>query len=155
MNKFAFLGGMVFLGLSILTMTHVIGRYFFNVPVPGMVEIVSVGQIAAIALGAAYIQGRKGHISVDILVNKFSKKKQAATEIFSHLIMAAFCAMASWQTFIYAGINLAKGRYLGTINISVAPYYYILAVGWVLMTVASIFKICEFAATIKRKGTSE
>jgi len=68
----ALLAIMLFLGV-----TDVLGRYLFNRPVTGTLEIFEILLPGIVLLSLAYTQLNKAHIRVELLFNRFSSRLQA------------------------------------------------------------------------------
>ncbi|MFZ2799540.1 MAG: TRAP transporter small permease subunit, partial [Syntrophorhabdus sp.] len=62
--------------LMLITTSDVISRGFFNKPIPGTLELSEYMLSIIILLGAAYTQQVKGHVGVDFLTKRFSKRTQ-------------------------------------------------------------------------------
>jgi TRAP-type C4-dicarboxylate transport system permease small subunit len=83
--------------------------------------------VTAFALG--YTQTRNGHISVDILVLRFSAKTQKALKGINNLICMAFFGMAALQITKYANILRETGQVTETLLIIYYPFTYGVALG--------------------------
>ena len=59
--------------LMLFAAAEIIGRYFFNAPIPGHLEIVELLMVGVVFLGLAYTQLQNGHIRMQILQKKFFK----------------------------------------------------------------------------------
>src|SRR5262245_61354783 len=65
----AVLGGLLLLAMAGLVVVSVIGRRFFNAPVNGDFELVSMGAAIAVFTFLPYTQARRGNILVDTFTN--------------------------------------------------------------------------------------
>ena len=64
--------GVFFLAVMMMvTAVDVIGRFVFNLPVKGSIEITGFLLVFTIFLAIAYAQSREQHITIDILVSRF------------------------------------------------------------------------------------
>lgn len=69
--------GLVFLSLMMcLTAVDVIGRYIFNRPITGALELTEFMMAVVVAFGLSYTQVKKGHVNVDVVTSKLPKKVQ-------------------------------------------------------------------------------
>lgn len=93
----AYAGMFVMLPLMLLTSLDVLGRAFFNKPVPGTVELSSLCLVLFILCGLAYTHQLKGHVRVTMLLDRLPPKAalvmETVTIVMSMLIMAAL----TWQ----------------------------------------------------------
>lgn len=69
-----------------LTCTDVVGRYFFNYPIPSALEITESLMTGVIFLSISYIQSVKGHTKMELVFERFSKKSQFILTILAALI---------------------------------------------------------------------
>ena len=101
----------------------------FTVPFGATVEVVSwcAAIITVFSLGATQIS--KGHVSIDLLTNKFPKAVQRGLDIIFTLIAIAFFSLAAYQLYQY-GIGL-KGSLSSTLRIEYWPILLVVAFGFV------------------------
>ncbi len=88
----------LFLFFALLFM-EVILRYFFNSPTVWANELAQMFFGAYAILSGGYILRTGGHVNVDILYSRLSKKNKAALDIFTSLLFFLFCGML----LIYGG----------------------------------------------------
>ena len=84
--------------VMIIVCANVIGRSFFETPVKGTVDIVSLLGAIVIAWAIAYTQVLKGHIRIDLLVQRLPPRLQCIVDSVIDLIGLALFALISWQT---------------------------------------------------------
>lgn len=61
----AFVGGLIFTGLVIMSIISIVGRKLFNTPVPGDVEVLQMFAAVASAAFFAYCHLMRGEVKVD------------------------------------------------------------------------------------------
>src|SRR4030042_6624485 len=87
LNFFVCTAGMFLLiPLMLLTTGDVIGRGFFDKPIPGTVELSEYILATFILLGTAYTQQVKGHVGVDFVTSRFSLRNRAVCEIITTVL---------------------------------------------------------------------
>ena len=96
--------GCVLVGLMAL---HVVldvgGRYIFNAPLPGTVEMVShYYMVGVIFLPLAYVQSRRGHFVAEIFTQRMPPLVVAVLEAVVTLVTALLLAFLAWRTAAYA-----------------------------------------------------
>lgn len=69
--------------LMLITTFDVLGRGFFNKPIPGTLELSEYMLAVIILLGAAHTQQVQGHVGVDFLTSKFSSRGQNICKIIT------------------------------------------------------------------------
>src|SRR5512147_1008737 len=73
-------------GLVLLTSADVFGRYFFNSPVLGAVEITELSMAILAGFAMLYTTTQRMHISVDLFFVRFSKRAQIIVDGFGSLL---------------------------------------------------------------------
>lgn len=96
------------LGLMVLLITvGVVGRAFGK-PIIGDVELVQVMMVIVIAAGLAYAQSENAHISIGLVVDKFSPRAQSFVAWAGDLMTCGVCAIVGW-VYLGAGITGMSG----------------------------------------------
>jgi TRAP-type mannitol/chloroaromatic compound transport system permease small subunit len=92
--------------LMFFATTEVVGRYVFNRPVPGHVEIVELIMAAVVFLGIAYTQRMGGHIRMELFVTRVLKGRSyhlaEVLTIFFSLMVYSIIAYYSLKHAFYA-----------------------------------------------------
>jgi TRAP-type mannitol/chloroaromatic compound transport system permease small subunit len=88
----------LFLFFALLFM-EVILRYFFNSPTVWANELAQMLFGAYAILAGGYIMRTGGHVNVDIVYSRLSKKSKAGLDIFTSILFFLFCGMM----LIYGG----------------------------------------------------
>ena len=77
----------------VLLLVEVVLRYFFNSPTVWSNELAQMLFGAYAILAGGYILSTGGHVNVDILYSRLSKKSRAALDIFTSSLFFLFCGM--------------------------------------------------------------
>ena len=91
------IGAVVLAIMMFLSVADICGRYFFNKPIDGTYEIVSLMVVLVGCLGLGYCQLVKGNIMIDVVTKRLSPRGQAIMNIISYLISIAVCGIVCWQ----------------------------------------------------------
>jgi TRAP-type C4-dicarboxylate transport system permease small subunit len=83
------------------------GRYLFNQPVPGAMEVSGESMIYIVYLSLAYIQTFDGHIRIDLLFPYMGRKAKGVQDIISYLLGIVFFGFILWFSF-KAALNSFK-----------------------------------------------
>jgi len=83
------LGMFLAVPLMLITTFDVLGRGFFDKPIPGTLELSEYMLAIIILLGAAYTQQVKGHIGVDFLTSRFTPLGQNICKIITDVASLA------------------------------------------------------------------
>jgi TRAP-type C4-dicarboxylate transport system permease small subunit len=97
-RTFAFLGGAVLVGITLMSVTSITGRALLGKPVPGDFELVQLGSAVAIAAFLPYCQLRRGNIIVDFFTTRATARAQAVLDALGALLFSAVMALLAWRT---------------------------------------------------------
>ena len=129
-----YIAGIVLFGMMMLTTIDVICRYFFNSSILGVYEITEFMMVCLIFFSLSFAQKLKGHVAVNILVDRFSHKRQHVFEFCNYLVSIIFLLLIAWMSFSQ-GIELFhSNRVSGNLTIPVYPFFFVLTVGCVAMS---------------------
>ena len=133
--------GIGLVAMLVLITCDIIGNKVFKSPVPGAIEFVGFFGVIVIACSIAYTKVIRGHIEVEFLVKRLSKKAQyIVTCIVSVLGVALFIVLA-WRSVDY-GIKLQKsGEVSMTQEIPFYPFVHIIAVCCALVALVLISQL--------------
>lgn len=142
------IAGVLLLTMIFLVCSNVFLRIVW-VPVKGTFELMGyiVAVVTAFTLG--YTQIKKGHIAVDILVLRFSKKIQKILNSINYLICTIFFAIVAWQIGKYASTLLKTGEVTETLRIIYYPFTYAVAFGCIVF---SLVFLSEFLKSFFQKS---
>lgn len=101
----ALLGGLVLAGIAGMTVISVIGRALAGYglgPVRGDFELVQIGCAIAVFSFLPWCQIRRGHVTVDLLVERFSPRVQAALRLLGDIALGAVAVLMARQ--LWAGM---------------------------------------------------
>lgn len=119
------------LGIMILIISiHVLGRYLFNKPLTGSIELVELLSVVVVFCSIAYTQLMKGHVTVDVLTRLMPWKVQRIL-ISVMWFLGAFLFLAlAWQGVILGQADVSPILATSTIlSIPIAPFKFVLAIG--------------------------
>lgn len=93
----ALAGGLVLVAMALMTVTSVIGRYFFGAPVRGDFELVTLMTGVAVALFLPYCQMRRGHVIVDVFTVNAPATVRGSLDAMGSLLLAAVSFVIAWR----------------------------------------------------------
>jgi TRAP-type C4-dicarboxylate transport system permease small subunit len=143
----AALGVIFVLPLMLLTTADVLGRSFLNKPVAGSFELSEYLLALIILLSAAYTQQVKGHVAVDFLTSRFSKKTQGTLQIFTTILCLLVVAIIVWQGFI---LGLEEKAVTDQLRIPKGPFKFLVGLAGLLLWLQLFFDLVD--AIRIRKG---
>ena len=135
-------GGYVLLCMMVLTISDVIGRYFFNSPITGAYEITEVMMITVVFLFLGYTQAQKGHISIDFVIRLLPQKMRMTIDIITHLVSLFIMILIGWMNILRCLELMRINEGTPILHIPVSPFFLILAIGCFVYSI-------EFMKSIK------
>jgi len=138
-----FLAAMIF-----LTCTNILLRLVWA-PVRGAFEL--MGYLGAIvtAFALGYTQMKRGHIAVDILVQRFSRRTQKVLNGINHFICMIFFSIAAWQIAKYGMTLWRTGEVTETLRIIYYPFTFGVVVGCAALSVAFLTDFLKSVLAVK------
>ena len=133
----AWMAGGFLAGIVLLTCANILLRIVWK-PVMGTVELdgYSGAIVTGFALGYTHIKG--GHIAVDLLVQRFSKRTRRILDRLNSAICTIFFSMAAWQIARYATTLWETGEVTETLRIIYYPFTYGVALGCALLALVCL-----------------
>ena len=90
------IAGMLLLYATIGTCTDAILRYFFNRPIPWMLELTEYIMLYIPFLGAAFVLREEGHIKVDLLINHLSDRNKNRMGVITSAVGGIVMVIYTW-----------------------------------------------------------
>ncbi len=127
----ALFGGIILASLAVLTVISVTGRslvFAGLAPIPGDFELVEAGCAVAVFSFLPWCQYRRGHVTVDILVNAFPARLRIGLGVLGNVLLTVAALLIAWR--MAAGLG-EKIRYGETTFILGMPVWYGYALGMI------------------------
>ena len=110
-----------------LTFVDVIGRYLFNSPVVGGVELTEFAMAIVIFLGLTLLCCEEGHVVVDIFDSFVPKGMKAIQNIMINIVSFIVMGVISWQLWIKAGDAIEYGDRTQFLSLPMGPLFYFMS----------------------------
>jgi len=94
----AIAGGLVFVGIVVMSIVSITGRKIASSPVPGDVETLQMCAAFAASAFFAYCHLINGDVKVDFFTHNLAPRKVHAMDAFGSLLVALFGALIAWRT---------------------------------------------------------
>jgi TRAP-type C4-dicarboxylate transport system permease small subunit len=91
-------GGLIFVGLVIMSLISVVGRKLFSFAVPGDVEVLQMLAATASSTFFAYCHLIQGDVKVDFFTHNMKPYKIAFLDFFGSLLVGLFGTIFAWRT---------------------------------------------------------
>lgn len=120
----AILGGLVLVGMIILTCISILGRSLISIglgPIPGDFELVEAASAFAVFSFLPWCQLNCGHAAVDIFTNFLPKFINKWIDLFAEVLMGIAIIIIAWKLF---DGTLSKSKYGETTFILQFPIWW-------------------------------
>lgn len=136
----------ILLLMMFLTVGDVVGRHFFKSPISGTYELTNFMLALVVFFAIAYTQVRKGHISIDVIVSRFSPRAQAIIDSITYFFSLGLFSLVTWQSAVHA-IRLFEGHNVsGVLSWPVYPFVIAVAVGSLLFCLVLLVNLLRSLA---------
>ncbi|MDP2917208.1 MAG: TRAP transporter small permease subunit, partial [Dehalococcoidia bacterium] len=143
-----YFGIVILAAMMLLTAVDVIGRYVFNRPLTGSLELTEFMMVILVAFGLAYTGLQKGHIDVDIVITRLPPKTQAVINAITNTLSLGLFALITWRSVLY-GESLRVGKFVSSsLFIPIYPFAYLVALGSLLLCLVFLINLLEHLAKI-------
>lgn len=133
-----YLAGALIIAVMVMTVYNILGRWLFDEPFRGTVELTQLAMIGIVYLGMAYAQDNGNHIAVDLLYSRMPKPVRIVMDWFATLLSLVILALLAWQLYEYAGILEQGGRVTASRGIPLYWAAYVAIVGIVAFALALV-----------------
>ncbi len=135
---FAFVGGVMLMGLALMTVVSVIGRAAYGQPVPGDIEITQYVIAVAISAFFPYCLFSGGNLIVDFFTAKASERTRRVLDAIGALTLAFAMGLFAWRTVVGTISVKSSGETSMVISMPLWWTYALMAPCFVLATVAAM-----------------
>ncbi|MCF6096338.1 TRAP transporter small permease [Thermovorax subterraneus] len=147
-----YIGIAVMLFIMTITVIDITGRYFFNRPLAGTIELTELSLVVIVYLTIGYAEHFKEHVVIDTIYNLMPKSVQKFMYVLGSFISLVTAVLLSYYLYLYAGKVVAGGYKTGVLGIRYYPVIYVASVGAACYALAIISNLCEF---IKKEGNDK
>lgn len=135
----AAVGGVLLIGIGLLTLLSVAGRVLFSHPIQGDVETVQLACAVGLACFLPYTQWQGGNIIVDFFTTRASKDAQRRLDALGALLLGLVAALVCWRTAAGSLAAYENGETSMLIGIPIWIPYLLMAPGLALTALVSFF----------------
>ena len=138
--------------MMLLVVCDVGGRYLFNRPVHGTLEITEFIMVGLVFLTLAHTQAIKAHIQVELLIGLMSRRKKLILDLVTYLLGAGIFALIAWQNWLsFLDSWGIREQTDGYIPFPVYPAKLVVPIGCFLLTLRFIVDIMGAIKEMRRK----
>jgi TRAP-type transport system small permease protein len=140
------------LGFMLLGTANVIGRFVFNSPIIGSIEISGIMMAGSFLLALAITQARKQHIAVTDLVTRFPPKWRQVLEFAALFIGLVLFGVMTWLSAKLVNTLWIQGEQIATVRIPAAPFRILLPLGAFVLCLELIRQMAHLVIDMKKRG---
>ncbi len=133
--------------MMMLTVVDVFMRYVLNTPITGATEISELMMVIVVFPALAWIALERSHITVDLLVSKWSKGVRLTVEIITLLFALGTFGIITWQSFLES--SEVKDT-TSLLKVPESPFHWIMTLGFALLCLAIISLVVQNGISIAR-----
>ena len=150
-SSFFFRFSTVILGImSIPIFFDVALRYVYGKTIPGIIEIEEFMLVCIIFLSMAFLQKKKEHVAINILVSRFPGWIQPVVDCFVYLLSMVIMVLISYET-IKNGLD-KFGEVSFALEIPITIFVFVAAFGMVLLSLALFQDVVKSAHRVIADG---
>ena len=127
---------MMFLGAG-----DVIGRYVFNRPISGAMEVSSILLAGIVLLGWAHTQATDGHVRVELVLSRFSPRVRAIINSVTLFLSLVLFSLIVWQGAMTAISHWESQRLMPVIMVPIAPFELLVPLGALVLCLVLIIQL--------------
>jgi TRAP-type C4-dicarboxylate transport system permease small subunit len=135
----AVLGGALQLGVAVLVVASVLGRWLYGAPINGDFELVQMATAIAIFSFLPYCQVRRGNIVVDTFTSRLSPRVNASIDAFWDIVYAGMAGLLTATLATGALEHYRTGQTTMLLQIIIWPAIALCAALALLLTVVALF----------------
>jgi len=110
-----------------LTFCDVVGRYVFNAPIVGALELTEFSMAIVIFLGLVLLTAEEGHVTVDLIDSLVPDKIKPIQQVIINLINLIVMGIISWQLWIKAKDAVEYGDRTEFLMIPLSPLMFFMS----------------------------
>ncbi len=148
-DKLKIVGAAALFGMALLTGADVIGR-LFKFPIFGSIELVSFMGVIAVAMALPVTQLNKGHIGVELFVDKLPRKGRLFFELCTETVTLALFVVITWRMFLFSFKLRASGEVSMNLHLPEYGIVFVLACCCVVLCLVIVSSIIQTFTKLKK-----
>lgn len=139
---------LLFAFITVVGTYQIVVRYVFNSPSTVSEELLTYSFTWLALLAAALVFGKKDHMRMSFIADKFKGKKAVFMGIVSELLIMLFAGLV----LVYGGASITKlttTQITASLGVNMSYIYMILPICGVIIVLYSIMNIAEYISKLK------
>lgn len=145
------IAGVFLVAMVLLTCADIFLRLSWK-PITGSVELVGFFSAIVTAFALGYTQKRRGHISVDVLIDLFPERVRKGLNMLNSAVCSGFFLVVAWRIAKWSTIVWKSGELTETLRIVFYPFSYGVAVGCTILALVFLTDLVRLFVGPKREG---
>jgi TRAP-type C4-dicarboxylate transport system permease small subunit len=133
----------------LLTVADVIARYLFNHPILGTMELIKTSMVVLSFLVLGWTTYDKGHVRLDFIIARFSRKTQSGAEMVHTLIAIFFTTFMTYSFIVETLHRLHTFERTPSLKIPVFAVYAVADVG---LAITCLVLVAQFLTLLSRRA---
>ena len=130
----------------------VMGRYLFNKPILGTLEIFEILLPAIVLLGLGYTQGNNAHVRVELLVSRLSSRKQTVLNFVSNGCALFISVLILWRGWLLTTTYWRMGRMIPTIEVPMFLPQLLVPLGALVLSLVLIVQMVQYIIQLRERS---
>ena len=128
----------------------VIGRYLFNNPILGTLEVFEILLPAIVLLGLGYTQEKRGHVTMELLVTQLSPRTKTILEIATNGCALIISVLILWRGWILTILYWRMGRTIPTLDVPMFLPQLFVPLGALVLSLVLMVQMLENIIQLKK-----
>ena len=146
----AIAGGMLLIGVVLMTLISVLGRYLFNAPIPGDYELTELACGIAVFAFFPYCHARQGNVVVEFFTSGLRPRHKTALGTVHDIVFVLVAGLITWRLFVGGIHKLEDGETTLFLGIPIHWAYFSALLGAGLLTAICVLVVYRHVRALKR-----
>ena len=146
----AIAGGMLMIGVVLMTVISVLGRYLFNAPIPGDYELTELACGIAVFAFFAHCHARSGNIVVEFFTGRLRARHKTALATAHNIAFTLVAGLITWRLFVGGMHKLQDGETTLFLGIPLHWAYFCALLGAGLLTAICLLVVYRHVHALRR-----
>ncbi len=130
----------VLVAMMLLTVSDVFLRYALKKPILDSIALTEYMMVCAVFLALAWCEVNGKHVTVDLIVTRFSPRIQAIFSSCMYFIELGLCLLITWQSYRETLVIRELHKTSLLLKVPVYPFYFILTFGFALFSLVMLIR---------------
>lgn len=141
---------LVLMGLMLLTVGDVAGRYLLNRPITGTYELTGLFAALAVFFGFGFAHIAREHITIDLVYSAVGPRIRRAMDVFATIVTVGGVVALAWGLRHYAGRMDAGNYTTSVLKVPIGPFVWGAVLGSAAYGIAAAGDLAQFARSLVR-----